>query len=512
VASLDGDRLDAVRFAGLVIDGRKRAEAGETEEAVRLYDAALALWRGPVLAGLSLESNALVECERLEEMRVAALCERIDCELTRGRHARLVGELESLTAAYPLHERFWVQLMLALYRSGRQSEALDAYQHARRLLSERVGLEPGRELRELQRAILTHDPSVAAPQEQIVAPLRRSRLRRSTVGIALAVAVVIAVTAAFFSLSGGSSAPSRLTANSVAVIDETRNALIANLRLPTRPAAVAYGSGFLWIGMQDDNTVLRVNPRTLEIEKTIGLSAEPSQIAAADGNVWVLSVRGRGRLFEIDGGTGTLVRTIGLAARIETGPLKGATLWTPGSLAAGARAAWLSGGLGLVIRVDARTGKTRQIPATEGMTGYGVAYGADAVWSPSLTGIARIDPRTLAVKTIPAPEVGYPQSVDSVAAADSVAWVVAGENLAKPRSVWLIDAALNRVTRVIPLRPVPVATAADGDALWTANADGSIERIDASGQLRPVRVGDYPRTAYPVGLATGGGRVWVAVH
>jgi DNA-binding SARP family transcriptional activator len=512
LASVDFDQLDAERFTRLVGEGRARAEAGETKEAVLLYEEALRLWRGPVLAGLPLESGALVECERLEELHVAALGERVDCELKRGRHAQLVGELEALTATYRLHERFWAQLMLALYRSGRQSDALDAYRRVRRRLNEQVGLEPNSALRHLERAILTQDPSLDLPDDRLLAaPRRRSRLW--TTGAALAVAAATIAGIALFGRSGGSTAPSTLTANSVAVIDAARNALVANFRLPTRPAGVAYGSGSVWVAMQDDNTVLRVQPDTLALEKTIGLSAQPSQIAAAGDYVWVLSAIGPGRLFEIDAGTGTIVRTIGLGRRIEVGPLKGARLGTPTTLAAESRAAWLSSGLGLAIRVDARTGNVRQIQATDRTTGYQVAFGAHAAWSPSVTGIARIDPRTLDVTTIPAPDVGYPQSIISVSAAGTFAWVITGENPSRARSVWLIDATVNRVTRVIPLKPTPVATTADARTLWTANADGSISRVDArTGRVRQVPVGKYPRTAYPINLATGGGRVWVAVH
>lgn len=330
---------------------------------------------------------------------------------------------------------------------------------------------------------------------------------------ALAVAAATVVGIVLSGSSGDSTAPATLVANSVAVIDAGRNTLVANFRLPSRPAGVAYGKGSVWVAMQDDNTVLRLEPNTLAIEKTIGLSAQPSQIAAAGDSVWVLSIRGRGRLFEIDAGTGTIVRSIGLAHQIEVGPLKGARLPTPTTVAAEPQAAWLSSGLGLAIRVDARTGSVRQIQATDRTTGYQVAFGAHAAWSPSVSGIARIDPRTLQVTTIPAPDVGFPQSIISVSAAGAFAWVVTGENLSRARSVWLIDAAVNRVTRVIPLKPTPVATTADSGTLWTANADGSISRVDAhTGRVRQVPVGKYPRTAYPINLATGGGRVWAAVH
>jgi eukaryotic-like serine/threonine-protein kinase len=149
--------LDLTRFRHL----REEGKLGE----------ALALWRGPALAELAYERFAQPEIERLEELRVVALEERIERDLARGLHAQLVGELERLVSEYPLRERLSSQLMLALYRSGRQAEALDAFQVARRELVEELGIEPGRELRELHQAILNQDPSLdvvsttAVPEE-----------------------------------------------------------------------------------------------------------------------------------------------------------------------------------------------------------------------------------------------------------------------------------------------------------------------------------------------------------
>ena len=125
---------------------------------------ALALWRGPPLAELAYEPFAQAEIVRLEELRWAALEQRIDADLAAGRHTELVGELEALIAEHPLRERLRCQLMLALYRSGRQAEALDVYRHARRELSEQLGLEPGEELKRLEQAILRQDPALARPR------------------------------------------------------------------------------------------------------------------------------------------------------------------------------------------------------------------------------------------------------------------------------------------------------------------------------------------------------------
>ena len=134
----------------------------------------MALWRGPALADLAYQPFAQAEIARLEELRLAALEQRIDADLATGRHAEIVGELEALVAEHPLRERLRGQLMIALYRSGRQAEALDAYRDGRERLLEELGLEPSEDLKGLEQAILQHDPSLElAPEEPGPAAPRR---------------------------------------------------------------------------------------------------------------------------------------------------------------------------------------------------------------------------------------------------------------------------------------------------------------------------------------------------
>ena len=165
------ERLDATRFERTLGEARARAAAGATEQAARLFGDALALWRGRALAGVTLESYASADVERLEELRLVAAIERIDCELELGRHERVIGELSRLVAEHPLKERLRAQLMLALYRSGRQADALVAYRNARETMVEQLGIEPGSELRSLERAVLAREPALArAPADQADAP------------------------------------------------------------------------------------------------------------------------------------------------------------------------------------------------------------------------------------------------------------------------------------------------------------------------------------------------------
>jgi len=171
--------VDSHRFEGLL----KEAREAEPATRARLLGEALDLWRGPALADLEEEDFARLEAARLDELRVGAQEERIDAELGLGRHGALVGELEQLVATYPLRERLRGQLMLALYRCGRQAEALEVYRAARLALADELGLDPSPELQELERSVLRQDPELAAPAEVAgEAPAREvSELRLVTV-------------------------------------------------------------------------------------------------------------------------------------------------------------------------------------------------------------------------------------------------------------------------------------------------------------------------------------------
>jgi DNA-binding SARP family transcriptional activator len=153
-------QLDLERFERLASDASRSFLQEDAQSAADLLREALALWRGAPLADLAYESFAQTPIERLEEIRLAALEQRIDADLLLGRHAELVGELEQLVGDHPLHERFRAQLMLTLYRAGRQAEALDVYRRTRAMLVGEFGIEPTPALHELERAILAHDASL----------------------------------------------------------------------------------------------------------------------------------------------------------------------------------------------------------------------------------------------------------------------------------------------------------------------------------------------------------------
>ena len=165
-----GEQIDAGRFERLAGEGRAALMERDPERSARLLRDALDLWNGPALADFAYEPFAQGEIARLEELRVGTLEERIEADLACGGAAELVGELEALVGAHPLRERLRGQLMRALYRSGRQAEALQAYQDARHALVDELGIEPSPALRDLERAVLAQDPALVAPPLATAAP------------------------------------------------------------------------------------------------------------------------------------------------------------------------------------------------------------------------------------------------------------------------------------------------------------------------------------------------------
>jgi DNA-binding NarL/FixJ family response regulator/DNA-binding SARP family transcriptional activator len=161
---VEPDAVDASRVQRLVASAREHVAQGELGSAAEHFREALSLWRGPTLAGLQLESFGRDEVAQLDELRLAVLMDRIDCDLALGRHEQALGELNVLVREHPLRERLRGQQMLALYRADRQAEALDAYAEARRTLVGDLGIEPSEALQRLQQAILRHDPSLETPE------------------------------------------------------------------------------------------------------------------------------------------------------------------------------------------------------------------------------------------------------------------------------------------------------------------------------------------------------------
>src|SRR6266536_3900630 len=194
-------QLDRDRFRGLLEEGRAALAADDPDKAAETLRQALALWRGPPLAEFAYDSFAQEEIARLEELHLAALEERIEADLAVGRHDAVVQELEQLVGRHPLRERLRSQLMLALYRSGRQAEALEVYRDARRTLADELGLEPSPTVQQLERAILGHDQVIQTPTRRS-APERSRRKGGVLIAAGALVLVAAAISIAVIELTG----------------------------------------------------------------------------------------------------------------------------------------------------------------------------------------------------------------------------------------------------------------------------------------------------------------------
>jgi YVTN family beta-propeller protein len=512
--------LDLERFERLVDKGRQAAAGRDPAEAARLFRDAEALWRGRPLADLEFEPFARLDVERLEELRVAALEDRLEADLELGRHSEVVSELEVLVAQHPLRERLRGQLMLALYRSGRQADALRAYRETRRELVEELGIEPGPALRELESRILRQDVELDSPKGDAdghtvivtaesppqrpelesgleTAPTRTSR-RRSPVlisGVVLAAAAALGVPLV---VSWSSRSARTVLANSVAVIDPTTNKVLATEAVGTRPSALVEGSGSVWVANLEDRTITRLDPRTRRIGRTIPVAVQVAGLASGAGPIWY-STSG-GSLDRIDpsyDSTAQVASAGELAAQAQQDigfPL----LQRPLAVASGS--VWVANPGGFVSRVNPRSGKVlARIPV--GRTPAAIAASAGSVWvaSPVDDTVSKIDP-TNAVATIP---VGHGPS--GIAVGGAAVWVTDRYD----DTVERIDPSTSSVVTTIPVGLSPDGIAFAAGAVWVADShDGTIMRIDPATNkvVRTIHLGGDPTA-----IAAVRGQVWVTV-
>jgi DNA-binding SARP family transcriptional activator/streptogramin lyase len=505
--------LDARRFETLLEKGRRQLASGDPVRASVTLRDALALWRGPALADLAFEPFAQSEIGRLEELRLTAIENRIEAELALGRQDALVAELESLVAAHPYREGLRAQLMLALYRSGRQAEALETYRSARRTFSEELGIEPGPRLQQLEGAILRHDPSLETPAPEPPSggegewskPVRRRRfLTRWTVASVVALVLVIAAVAVAASRDSPdhSPMPVKLAGDSVAVIDPDTNAILGEIPVGGRPTGPAVGEGSVWVGNRDDNTLLRIDPRSRKVVRIIGLGVAPTDIEVGAGSVWVLSDRA---LLRVDPAINHVV------ARRRLPRASGVGGWSHLEVRPNVVFVCSCTRPGNVIRLDPAMSSVvtvHSIPVWELTTGEGALW---AITGWELDTIERIDPRTNAVVgTIPVGRIGETHGFRySLAVGAGAIWVLA------PTSLWRIDPTTKRYNESVPLgHSAEDSSIATGEgSVWVASHDGTLLRIDPDSQ----RVVEIPlgRPAYLADrwdtLAVGEGSVWVAI-
>jgi YVTN family beta-propeller protein len=498
VLETERGQVDVDRFDSLLAQGRRALQEGDAMTAAGRLREALALWRGPALADFAYESFAQPEIARLEEARVGAVEDRVDADLELGRHRDLVGELEPLVGAHPNRERLLAQLMLALYRSGRQTDALEAYRRGRQALSDELGLEPGPELRALERRILEQDPALEPPRATRSAPkaLRRARASRGALLIVAGGALVLAAAAVAAALvfSSGSPIVVRVAPNSLAAIDTRNDRVNAVVPVGARPDGVAFGAGSLWVANLDDQTISRVDPRTVQTIRTIPVSDPPTGIAAAGGGLWVVESNPTGDFVTVDR-VDTQFNVIDRAVRVGN--------VVPDSLAAIAARGdtlWVAPSSGELTRLDPGTGRVvQQIDPNAGPAGIDLGAGAVWVTDSGADNVIRVDPTGL-LTTVP---VGH--SPGGIAVGDGGVWVADSLD----DTIVRIDPDTSAVTATIPVGDAPAGVSVGAGSVWVANSgDGTVTRINPRTDkvIATIGVGGSPQA-----ITFADGRAWVTV-
>ena len=501
--TIDPTELDVACFRRLSAEGRVALAAGNPQGACEMLEAALGLWRGQPLADLADERFAADAIRVLEEERLAAEVDRIDAGLEFGwSDVSFIGDIQRLVDRYPQDERLRERLMLALYRSGRQAEALAAYRDARAMLLDEFGIDPSERLRALERAILCQDPALAVAPTTEVAPgpidagtaestrpgTRRLTARR-VVGLSAAALAVLAAALAFGAIrltDGATHAQWRSCCTEAGLLSSRDASLQAGLSLKSAPTAVAADHGVLWVTSSSSGLVDRVDVRHHILTRVV-VAGSPAGVAVIRGLVWVADSSGRD-LIRISAQAPKVVGRLDVC----NGPL---------GLAVGLGALWVACPLdGTLAEINPATDTVeRRIPVGASPTGVAVTGGDVWVTLESTGQVARYDPRSRIVTKI---TVGDGPS--AIVAEKGEVWVADSLN----RTVARIDASSGTVKSLTQVPSAPTALAAVPGGVWSAEPNGSRLRL-LSGD--PTAITRVVRTANPiVALTRDGSRIAAA--
>jgi DNA-binding SARP family transcriptional activator/DNA-binding beta-propeller fold protein YncE len=496
VLRIDPEDLDLDRFERLTAGARKELEQGEFGDAADQLRKALDLWRGPPLSDLPYEGFPRQEIARLEELHLAAVEDRIEADLHLGRHAQLVSELQTLVREHPLRERLAGQLMLALYRSGRQAESLQVYRDTQITLNTELGIDPSSSLQQLEQRILQQDPELDWQPSEAEPPRAEAGPTRRLAPLAIVVGVVVVALAGIVAVAFSRqipAPPSSVGLNSVGRIDERTAELVASIPTAGRGAgALTWADGSIWVANTISRTVARIDPETDEVMQSVPTDGAPTDIAAGEGMVWVLNGL-EGEVHAIDPRTNEVT----LKISVPQGS---------GGIAVGAGFVWVTNPLETTLtKINPGTGEVlRPIPL--GPRGSGspeaIAVGGDAVWVGDGLAPAMWKVNAATDEVVGNPGLrGVPSAI--AVAPDGRVWLTSyEENL-----VTVMDpTTLQSTTYDVGRGPSGIATGEN--AVWVVHSlDGTASSIDPSSgeDLATVEVGDTP-----LGIALGGGWVWVS--
>jgi len=511
------DDVDARRFERLVAEGRRLVLA-DPERASVVLGEALSLWRDDALCDFTDLEPVSREVARLDELRQAALESWAAAELALGRHAALAPQLGSLVAAYPMREGLHAHRMLALYRDGRQAEALAAYRQLRSTLAEELGIEPSSPLQQLHERILRHDPALdwkatsesrsassgggsasvvtevatqfaterAEPTTPAGPLMARMRRRRWVAITAVTVAALALLTGTAVRVNTADDVVP-VPPNAVAML--SRNGLDGDpVRLPESAVALLEGAGSLWALDGTRNTLLRIDPHTRLVIQTIpDVGGSPQSLAVEGNDVWVAGYE-EGVLARVNTQLNAVVAKIPVGIQPSAVVAAGGQVWVANS------------GDNTVQRIDPHTGKAGR-PISVGTGPAGLALDGTTLWVANSRGasVTTLDTRT-----------GERLSADiSVGAGPRGITVTESD-------VWVADELGQSVTRInretgrptpIPVEDGPSSVVVLDGYAWVNNAaSGSVSRIDtATNSVNRIYLSSAPRA-----LALVGGRIWVS--
>jgi peptide/nickel transport system substrate-binding protein len=501
--------VDAARFEAAAERGRELLNGGDAAGAAATLSDALALWRGDVLSDLPAVGPIAAAAERLGEVRMAAVEDWATAELALGHHASVVPRLAALEAVHPMRERLAALRMIALYRSGRQADALTVFGDIRQRLDDELGVYPAEELRALYERILRQDegpvrlageapmtltgqvPAVALTATPEPAPVASPATvatggaapratstgqRRRRWSLAIVTAVVIASTLASLEISRSHQTPPRpVPALSAAAVG--LNGLVGDaVAIGAVPVGLAQDSGSVWVLDHTNAAVDRVDPDSRRIVQTISdVGNDPQAISAWNGNIWV-SVFGSRLVTRIDAESNKVV------GQIEVGN-------QPAGILATETGVWVANsGDNTVQRIDPASGKVDP-PIAVGDGPSALALVGSTLWVANARGgtVTLLNTHTRMRERT---DIRVDAGPAALAVTDTDVWVA--NQLA--RTVSRIDRTTYEVARIF-VDDGPASLIADGDGVWVGNAyAGTLSRIDAqSNRVSGVRLDSSPR-------------------
>jgi YVTN family beta-propeller protein len=504
--------IDAAVFEQRVHAGQEKLARAAFAEAAAELSAAMGLWRGEVLADLADFEFVAPIAARLTQLRQVALQSRIDADLALGRHSVVLAELDELVARHPLNEQMHAARILALYRTGRQSDALDAYGSLRSILRDELGIDPSPQLQELHREVLAQDPKLdwqppppsgngrrsgvartapSKPPDGGAPPQVRSasrRLRWVLGGLLAATLVVAGSIAAVVAGHPDHSSLPALPANSVGTIHKD-GSLHDAIAVGPNPSAVAYGASTVWVTSSTEGRVARVDTGTHRVVETIRVGRAPTAIAVTAHDAWVVNA-GDGTVSRISTDTDEVVRTIPVGT-------------VPSAIAAGPSGVWVANsGDDSIQRIDPVTGDAGP-PIPVGGRPAGIAVGDHAVWvANSADGsLTQINPGSGQDLSGP---IAVGSGPSAIALTGDSLWVANTDD----QSVVRLDPQTRKVVARVPVGDGPSSVAATNGRVWVGNAyDGTVTELDsATNTVRHrLAIGASPRA-----LVAAGSSAWVA--